>query len=291
VTEVLWDDRRTDADALHGRFAREGGFEMPVPDVQPVLAITGLAAEARVAAGPGVTTIMAGGNPARLRLLLQSRAAPNCRAVISVGIAGGLCPSLVPGDVIVATGVAAPDRRHVTAPAVAQRLAARLATHPKRVVMADLAGVDSAVVTPSDKRALRSATGALAVDMESHVAAAFAAEHGLPFAAVRVVCDPAHRALPALIATALRPDGEVNLSAVLRSLWQRPTQLLAMPHLARDAAEGFRALRRCRELLGHGFGIDDVEACEAETAVSYPGTTVDNQRTASPSTSCNGLGA
>ena len=235
---------------------------------RPVLAITGLAAEARLAAGPGVVTLMAGGDPARLRSLLLARAEPDCRAVISVGIAGGLDPTLVPGDVIVATGVAAPDRRHAASTAVAHRLAARLSRHPKRVIMADLAGVDTAVVTPSEKRALRSATGALAVDMESHVAAAFAARHRLPFAAVRVICDPAHRALPVLISTALRPDGEVSFPAVLRSLCRRPMQLLAMPRLARDAAEGFRALRRCRELLGHGFGIGDLGEYEAEAAVS-----------------------
>jgi hypothetical protein len=177
--------------------------------------------------------------------------------VISVGIAGGLDPSLVPGDVIVATGIAAPDRRHAASPIVAQRLAARLSSHPKRVILADLAGVESAVMSPGEKHALRINTGALAVDMESHVAAAFAALHGLPFAAVRVVCDPAHRALPDLVSTALRPDGELCLSSVIRSLWQRPLQLLAMPSLAHDAAEGFRALRRCRELLGYGFGMHD----------------------------------
>jgi adenosylhomocysteine nucleosidase len=216
-----------------------------------------LAAEARLAAGPGVITVMAGGNPTLLRSLLHARVQPNCRAVISVGIAGGLHPMLVPGDVIVATGVAAPDRRHAASPSVARRLATRLSDHPKRVIMADLAGVDSAVLSPGEKRALRSATGALAVDMESHVAAAFAAQHGLPFAAVRVVCDPAHRTLPDLTATALRPDGEVSLCGVVMSLWQRPMQLFAMPRLARDASVGFRALRRCRELLGHGFGMHD----------------------------------
>lgn len=226
--------------------------------LDPVLVVTGMAAEARLAAGPGVITIMAGGNPGRLRTMLRARLQPDCRAVISVGIAGGLCPSLEPGDVIVATGVAAPDRHHVASSVVAHRLAARLSDHPKRVIMADLAGVDSAVRSPGAKRALLKATGALAVDMESHVAAAFAARHGLPFAAVRVVCDPAHRGLPDLVATALRPDGEVSYGGVARSLWQRPIQLLAMPRLARDAAEGFRALRRCRDLLGHGFGMHDL---------------------------------
>ena len=136
--------------------------------------------------------------------------------------------------------------------------------------MADLAGVDSAVVSPVAKRALRSATGALAVDMESHVAAAFAAQHGLPFAAVRVVCDPAHRALPDLIATALRPDGEVSFCGVAQ-------QPVAAPDAIVRACRAWRAtppkdsarLRRCRELLGHGFGMHDLGELlgEVEAAV------------------------
>jgi hopanoid-associated phosphorylase len=223
--------------------------------LRPVLAVTGLALEARLAEGPGVVTIRAGGNPTRLRAMLSARIVPSCRAVISIGIAGGLDPALVPGDVIVATGIAAPDRRHVASMDVARRLADRLVTHPNRVVLADLAGVDAAVLSPTDKRALRQATGALAVDMESHVAAAFAARHGLPFAAVRVICDPADRALPTLIANALRPDGGVSFSGVFGSLMRRPMQVFAMTRLARDAAEGFRALRRCRDLLGYGFGV------------------------------------
>ncbi|MGH6768765.1 MAG: phosphorylase [Xanthobacteraceae bacterium] len=223
--------------------------------MRPVLAVTGLAREARLAEGPGVITIRAGGDPTRLRAMLGAHIVPNCRAVISVGIAGGLDPELRPGDVIVATGVAAPDRRHAASLDVARRLAARLSAHPKRVVLADLAGVDAAVMCPIAKRDLHRSTGAIAVDMESHVAADFAARYGLPFAAVRVVCDPAHRALPALIATALRPDGEVDLPGVLGGLMRRPLQLIAMTRLARDAAEGFRALRSCRNLLGYGFGF------------------------------------
>jgi adenosylhomocysteine nucleosidase len=251
-----------------GAFA-PGAYTWAPPQVQPILVVTGMAAEARLAFGPGVTTVMAGGNPARLRSMLRARVEPECRAVISIGIAGGLCPSLAPGDVIVATGVAGPDRRHAASSIVAHRLAARLSDHPKRVIMADVAGVDRAVVCPVAKRDLRSATGALAVDMESHVAAAFAARHGLPFAAVRVVCDPAHRSLPELVATALRPDGAVSFCGVARSLWQRPMQVMSMLRLAHDAAEGFRALRRCRDLLGHGFGMHDLGELvgEAETAV------------------------
>jgi hopanoid-associated phosphorylase len=258
VSHLLLQDRISDGGASEGRGQRDlNPIVVSDLDRRPVLAITGLAAEARLAAGPGVITLMAGGDPARLRSLLHARAQADCRAVISLGIAGGLEPSLVPGDVIVATGIEAPDGRHATCLSTARQLAARLSGHPNRVIMADLAGVDRAVVSPLEKQALRSATGALAVDMESHVAAAFASRHRLPFAAVRVVCDPAHRALPSLIATALRPDGRVSFSSVLASLCCRPLQLLAMPRLAGDAAQGFRALRRCRELLGHGFGFGE----------------------------------
>ncbi len=83
---------------------------------QPILAVTGMAAEARLAAGPGVTTVMAGGNPARLPALLRARIQPDCRALITIGIAGGLDPSLASGHVNRANGVPAPDRRYAPSP-------------------------------------------------------------------------------------------------------------------------------------------------------------------------------
>jgi hypothetical protein len=218
---------------------------------EPVLAVTGLALEARLAAGPGVTTIMAGGNPAKLRSLLRTRVRPDCRAVISVGIAGGLDPSLVPGDVIVATGIAAPDRRHAASPVVAQRLAARLSSHPKRVILADLAGVESAVMSPGEKRTLRMTTGALAVDMESHVAAAFAARHGLPFAAVGWCAI--RRIAPTDLVSAAASDGELCLSSVIRSLWQRPC-VAGSAGPGTRCGEGFRALRHAGNCWGTDSG-------------------------------------
>ena len=51
----------------------------------------------------------------------------------------------------------------------------RLERSGERLTDAILAGVDAPLVAPTEKAALRAATGAAAADMESHLAAAFAA--------------------------------------------------------------------------------------------------------------------
>ena len=218
----------------------------------PVLAVTGLAKERRLAAGPGVEAVGAGGNPVRLAALLAARDLPGCRAVMSIGIAGGLDPDLAPGDVVVASGIVAEGRRYPADPVIAASLQVRLGPS---VRFGDLAGVDAAVLGAGEKADLRARTGALAVDMESHVAAAFAERHGLPFAALRVVCDPAERALPAFVAHALKPDGEPDIGAVLRALVRDPTRIGVILRLARDSNAAFAALTRCRARLGPALGV------------------------------------
>ena len=222
--------------------------------VGTVLAVVGLAREARIAAGPGVETIQAGGNSARLRTALDGRSPAGLRAVISFGIAGGLDPALRPGDVVVCTRLDA-DGRDPVNPDLARHLSERLARSRDRVVAGGLAGSDVAIMAVADKTALHARTGALAVDMESHVAAAYAARHALPFAAVRVVCDPAGRALPAFAASALTPAGEPDLRAVLGALLSGQARIGELIRLGRDSSAAFAALTRCRARLGPGLGL------------------------------------
>ena len=223
-----------------------------------VLAVAGLAREARIAAGPGVETIQAAGNPARLRALLDARPPRGLRAVVSFGIAGGLDPALRPGDIVVCTHLDA-QVRFAADPALVRRLSERLSERldgtPDRTVAGGLAGSDVAVMAVADKAALRTRTGALAVDMESHVAAAYAARHALPFAAIRVVCDPAGRALPAFAASALTPEGEPDIRAVLGALLRGRARIGELIRLGRDSSAAFAALTRCRARLGPGLGL------------------------------------
>ena len=72
-------------------------------DPRPILIVTGLIQEARIAAGPGMTVICSSSDPQQLRALLTVFDPTTIRGVISFGVAGGLDPSLRSGDVVVAT--------------------------------------------------------------------------------------------------------------------------------------------------------------------------------------------
>ena len=210
-----------------------------------ILAVTGLKREARILAGPGVRVIAGGGDGARLARALEE-AAPGAAGIISIGLGGALAAGLKPGDWVVASGIIAPEGRIAVDAGWTARLAGVLqATGPGGVVGSDVMVVDAAA-----KQALHRASGALAVDMESHIAARAASRHGLPFACARVISDGADRALPRAAQAGMRPDGGMDVLAVLAALARHPGELPALIRTALEAQTAFRALFRGRQLLG-----------------------------------------
>jgi adenosylhomocysteine nucleosidase len=169
---------------------------------------------------------------------------------VSFGLAGGLDPTLSPGTMIVASGVVAGSERFECPPALARVLVEGFSGAGAAVRQGLVAGVEAPVMTAEAKAQLYRESGALAVDMESHLAAAFARQHGLPFAVARVVSDPAKRALPPLAAKAVRPDGSVDLALVLRELRREPRQLMGLIAAGLDSGAAFGALRRSGPLIG-----------------------------------------
>src|SRR6266576_6303994 len=135
-------------------------------DPRPILIVTGLAQEARIAAGPGMTVICSSSDPQQLRALLATFDPSTIRGVISFGVAGGLCPTLKSGDVVVATEVLAGDTRWLAGLTLNEDLIARVALGRRRVVRGGLAGVEQVIAARAGKAALRSETVAAAVDME-----------------------------------------------------------------------------------------------------------------------------
>ena len=231
-------------------------LDHPTIDGGRVLAATGLALEARIAAGPGIVTACSGGDPSRLRSLLAAANPRTVRAVISFGLAGGLDPALRAGDIVIATDVVSGTTSWPTDKKLMSALTTRLAGGRAAPVLGRVAGSDAVVSDPATKATLHG-TGAAAVDMESHVAAAFASAHRLPFGVVRVICDPAGRALPPLAQHALGTHGSIRLPSILGSLARDPSQIPALVRVGHDFATAVLVLRRSRRLLGRRFGLAD----------------------------------
>jgi adenosylhomocysteine nucleosidase len=236
------------------QFERRQAYDDRVPGVSAgasrVIAVTGLKAEAKVAAGPHVHVLSGGGDGAQLARDLEAVAA-NAGAIISFGVAGGLAPGLVPGAVLVAHSIIFEDGQVLYAdPAWSRALSESLGA-----AIVDLAGVDQPVSDSLVKRALHLRTGAHAVDMESHIAARIAAHRKIPFAAIRVIADPAERRLPNAALVAMRPDGAIAIGALIHSLFRHPAQIPALMQTARDARAACASLIRSRRMLSAGFGF------------------------------------
>lgn len=216
----------------------------------PVLIVTGLKQEARIAAGPGLTVICSSSNPKQLREMMTSFDPKSIRGIVSFGVAGGLNPILRSGDIVVATEIVAHDKRWTTAPALTENLIALPMKRKRSIVAGILAGVEEVVLGQVGKSTLRAKTGADAVDMESHIAARYADENGLPFAAVRVISDPSHRALPEITMNAIKPNGNVDMVKVMRGIARNPRSIPLLIHAGRDFNRALRSLKGCRRALG-----------------------------------------
>ncbi len=218
-----------------------------------VVAFVGLAFEARIAAGPGVHVVCrTAGN--ELETVAETAVRRGYRGMISFGVAGGLAAHLRAGDWVVASAIRESHGAHNnrSTDAVWSR---RLLSLIGRAVHAPIVGVDTPVAEPAKKRELHRATGAAAVDMESHLMARVAAEHKLAFAAVRVVVDPAHREVPSAALLNMRPDGRADTRAVMRDVIARPSQLSPLARIAMDAFAARSQMLRVRRLLGPSFGF------------------------------------
>ena len=239
-----------------------------------ILAVCGLTREAQIAGGfsngrgsgrktashfsgnrsGGVVAVAGGGDAGGLRRKLNALHG-DISGVISIGVAGALSPHLTVGDVVIGERIIAEDGNYSCDTTWRVLLAARL----KGAHQGALYGSDVVLASAGAKAALfETSGGALAVDMESQVAARFAGERGLPLAALRVISDNASHALPPAALVAMTPDGGVSIGRVLWSLTKNPFQLGALLRTGRDSSKAFKKLLRCRRLLGAGLGGMDL---------------------------------
>ena len=219
-----------------------------------LLAITGLRREARIAAGDTVKAVSIGGDVRSLQAQIDRLSATPISGVLSFGIAAALSPALKPGDCVVATRVTASGREYFSNEKWLDAIAARMPwAH-----LDTIAGSSRLLASVSDKATLYAASGAVAADMESHLAAEFALARHLPFVAIRTISDASARALPPAARAALKPDGSLDSWSIAKSILARPGQIPDLIRTERETEKAFAALFRCLDGLGSSFAFPDL---------------------------------
>jgi hypothetical protein len=169
-----------------------------------------------------------------------------CRGIVSYGLAGSLCPDLRSGDVVVGSGVVGPNGRISTDDIWSAWLLSAIPT----AVYGPVVGIDIPIAASASRGELRLRSGALAVDMESHVIAQLATANALRLVVLRVVVDGAERNIPPTAIACVSGDGEVSRWRLSRMLLGRPSDTLGVIRLSTDWRLARKALLCCADVLG-----------------------------------------
>ncbi len=214
----------------------------------PLAVVTGLKREAHLARKAGLNgqlVVAAGpGAPIAADIIagLKDRGASG---IISFGVAGGLTATLQPGTLLLPERITGPEDEAATPvdAVLHQRLIDALGGSHE-VDTRPLLCSSNAITTPEEKLRAGKAADACAVDMESLPVLQAAASQGLPFAAIKALADPADRAIPDAVVRAVRPDGEISVTALVYGLLTGQVSLSQIKALKDDNGLAESTLKR-----------------------------------------------
>ncbi|MEL7491249.1 MAG: squalene--hopene cyclase [Pseudomonadota bacterium] len=214
-------------------------------DERAIGIVCGLQSEAKAVhaalEGEAYVIGVSGADAARAEAIAHEFCQQGAGIILSVGVSGGLSPSLEPGSLLVTDYVC--DGAGLIE-SVDPKFLTMVREYPARPL---IFGADDIVASAEEKARLFERTKAIAVDMESHGAARAARTAEVPFLAIRAIADPADRALPPAAMNAVAPDGSTRVIQTLLECVKAPGQFPALLQLGSDSEKALKTLRQ--ELL------------------------------------------
>lgn len=192
---------------------------------------------------PQVQILLTGIGPRNAERAIRAALAQQKPArVLTSGFAGGLRPDLAAQTVVFSA-----DKETAWESALLAAGARAASFH----------GVERVATTVEEKRALRQATGADAVDMESQIICAVCREQQIPCAIVRVILDTADANLPLDFNKYLTSDQQVDIPKLTRAVLLSPSKVRALLKLQQ---QGKAAAQKLGEVLAGLLSNSDARA-------------------------------
>ncbi len=165
------------------------------------------------------------------------------------GVSGGLDPKLEPGDLVLADSVVQEDGN--TCKQVWEGNSKFVEIVYAALIAKDIPAYRGPIITAQkpvlstrNKQALFTKAKALAADMESAAVATVANNAGLPFFALRTVCDIATRTVPMEIFDCLNQAGHVRMFHLIRMLLLKPPLISDLLRTRKDFNAALGSLGR-----------------------------------------------
>jgi adenosylhomocysteine nucleosidase len=181
---------------------------------------------------------------------LDKMIGPDCEAIISVGVCGGLSPFVQVGQAVICSTLLTPNGQYVADPAWRERLFAATKYYEVRWWSS---GAFNTANTVLERRQLCGQTGCKVIDDETVAVAEFAKRRGIAFQALRTVSDGAEDNLPPAVLNALNADGSDNIWNVVKSVVTDPEQIPALVKTAIEAKKSYDELRTACLAVGSEF--------------------------------------
>ena len=248
---VVWRHEQTDRFAVPSEApqrcelrTRTGGASL---NPMPVLVCFALKEEAgpfqKIAAGkPDIVVRIVGiGRENAQKSVRDFLKVNSAELVLTCGFAGGLDPELKLGDVVFdpqgSDQQSNPGKQKASAWADWQRRLVGTGAKPAKFLC-----VDHIATTAAEKKKLRAATGADAVEMESAAIQAVCRERGIPCVTVRVISDTAEEDLPLDFNALAKPDKSLDLAKLAWTVARSPGKIGALLELQKKTSLAARQL-------------------------------------------------
>ncbi len=210
--------------------------------------ITGIKSEADClfsnSDGSDILIRCAGARPEQAEQHASDLISSGCTALVSFGIAGGLSPDVLNGQIVVSDKVILPNGEEIGTSEVWRNRLVDVLGADGSVVIGKTMGSETIVSEPTSKRAIHQQFGAIAVDMESHRVAIVAAKANVPFLVIRAISDTFDQGIPRSAQDAIDKDGTPLYLKVMAAVLKRPHDIPKLMRLSKDTDLALASLRR-----------------------------------------------
>jgi adenosylhomocysteine nucleosidase len=178
------------------------------------------------------------------------------KLVIMAGVAGALDAAIAPGHLVIADKIVnwrkdnpAPESMVTIGAEPLQALEAAFRTAGLDFSTGPIMTCNRVLATGEEKRAARERSGAIAVDMESGMVAAEAAERRLPFACIRAILDAVDEELE--VAEVADADGRIRPLAAAGAILRKPAFAIGLARVMRNMSRATDSLADALSAILH----------------------------------------